>query len=334
MLRKKEKVQMQGKRKGFSLVKLLFSLILFSNINLSSYFYTHIASAQEINVKQGQDPENKELTVLEEKVFHQNYITESKEARISRLESFLFGKQSQKESSENRIKKITSALKTPEPEEPTVREDLKPIPEIKSESLNKLSPPQEPIDKEGVIGAINQIEIKMFNMTFNDYPFQARINALEDRILSKREITNNRLKPLLERVTILVDKADIPVQKDTKLNLPAAENINPQNSTFRTPPSASNPKSYSIDLNSGFLIDDKTGQIVKDSDGNPISIMLPQPQQLQPNQNYGYMPPQNPLQNNPYGNNIQQNPGGIPSPYDFLFNQQNNLDPGGSDPGY
>jgi len=304
---------MQRKRKGFSFLKLFFFFIFFLSIYLSSCFYTNNANAQESNLKQNQDQSNKELDSLEERVFHQSYSTESKEARVSRLESFLFGKQDPKESIENRLKKITTALKVPEVEQPDVKAGLKPASteEIKAEGLG-IPPPQESVDKEGIIGAINQIEIKMFNMTFNDYPFVARINALEDRLLQKNELAKNRVKPLLERVTILVDKAGIPVQKDNK---------------------ARTPRSYSIDPKTGLLINDQTGEIVKDSNGQPIAVMLPQPL---PQQNYGYRPSQqqNPLyQNNPYGNQFQQNPGGIPSPYDFLFNQQNNADTG-SDPGY
>ncbi len=184
MSRKKEKVQTQRKRKGFS-----FFLILI-------FFCTQITFAQE--------PDNKELNNLEEKIFHQSYSTELKEVRVERLENFLFGKSDSKETIENRIKKITAALKAPEVEQPAIKE-------IKSETLDKIPPPQVPMDNEGIIGAINQIEMKMFNMTFNEYPFATRINALEDRLLSKQEITKDRMKPLLERVTILVNKAGLPV---------------------------------------------------------------------------------------------------------------------------
>ena len=279
---------MQRKRKGFS-----FFLILI-------FFSTQVTYAQEFD--------NKELTNLEEKVFHQSYSTESKEERISRLENFLFGKPALKESIENRLKKITTALKAPEIEQPI----------IKSETLDKI-PPSQPTNNEGIIGAISQIEMKMFNMTFNEYPFIARINALEDRLLSKQEITKDRMKPLLERVTILVSKAGLQVPQN---NIPV-----------NNAPKAEAPRTYSIDQNTGLLINDQTGEPVKDSNGQPISVMLPRPiPQILPQQNYGYQPPQNPLQNNPYGNQFLKNQGGIPSPYDFLFNQQNNLDPG--DAGY
>ena len=305
---------MQRKRKGFNFLKFLFFFIFFSNIYLSAPLYTYSAYAQENNLKQNQDPDSKELNDLEEKVFHQSYSTESKEERISRLESLLFGKSSPKETIENRIKKITTALKVPA----VVEAGLKPASTTPS--------PQEPIDKEGIIGAINQIEVKMFNMTFNEYPFPVRINALEDKLLSKSEIEKNRTKPLLERVTILVDKAGIPVQKGNKLNL-NSQALNQKNET---------PRSYSINPNTGLLINDQTGEVVKDNNGQPISVMIPQPlpQQAFPQQNYGYRPQQqNPLyQNNSYGNQFQQNPG-IPSPYDFLFNQQNNAGTG-NDPGY
>ncbi len=323
MLRKKEKVQTQRKRKGFNFLKLLFFFTFFSIICLSSSLYTHNASAQESNLKQNQAPDNKELGNLEEKVFHQSFSSESKESRVSRLENFLFGNQNPKESIENRIKKITTALKTPEIEQPVIKPE--PINAIKPETIDKTPPPQESTNNEGIIGAINQIEIKMFNMTFNEYPFQSRISSLEDRLLSKKEISTTRAKPLLERVTILINKAGLQINQN---NVPI--NNAPQGEAQNQKIAA--PRSYSINPNTGLLINDKTGETVKDNNGQPISVMLPQ---YLPQQNYGYQPlPQNPLyQNNPYGNQFNQNPG-IPSPYDFLFNRQNNGDPGESDPGY
>lgn len=290
---------MQRKRKDFS-----FFLI-------SIFFCTQITFAQE--------PDNKELNNLEEKIFRQNYSSESKEARAERLENFLFGKPTSKETIENRIKKITTALKAPETEQLVEKE-------IKSETLDKIPLLQVPANNEGIIGAISQIEIKMFNMTFNEYPFVARINALEDRLLSKQEIATDRIKPLLERVTILVKKAGITQNSGTGIQDPA---------NSQKPTANSGPRSYSIDPNTGLLINDQTGETVKDNTGQPISVMLPQaiPQQILPQLNYRYQPQQqNPLyQNSSYGNQFLPNRGGIPSPYDFLFNQQNNLDPGGSD---
>ncbi len=310
---------MQRKRKGFNFLKPLFFIIFLLSIFCSGYIYTSTrANTEETNLKEVTNTDNKELNDLEEKIFHQNFKTEQTESRLSRLENFLFGKSYEKEIYENRIKKISTALKTPEVEKPAPTASTE---GIKPESL--VSPPQDATNKEGIIGAINQIEMKMFNMTYNDYPFPARISALEDRLLSKNELAKNRTKPLLERVTILVNKAGI-------LNQPAPPQPsapNPQSPTQ----SNNTPKSYSVNPNTGLLINEQTGETVRDPDGNPISVMLPQ---ALPQQNYGYIPQQNPLYQNPYGNQFQQNPGGIPSPYDFLFNQQNNLDPGGSDPGY
>ena len=324
MLRKKEKVQTQRKRKGFKSLKFIFFFVFCLNLLSTGIFYTYKTTAN------AQDSVTKELDSLEEKVFHQSYKSESKEDRVFRLENFLFGGSSSKYPIEDRLKRITTALKTPETEQAVIKPNLQQE-ELKSESLDKTPLVQEPTNKEGIIGAINQIEMKLFNMTFNDYPFPARINALEDRLLQKKEIAASRTKPLLERVTILVSKAGLPVQKDNMFNLPVNETTNknaiPQNNTR---------KSYSIDPNTGLLRNDQTGETVKDPDGNPISVMVPQAQQILPQQNYGYQPTQqNPLyQNNPYGNQFQQNQGGIPSPYDFLFNQQNNVDPAGSDPDY
>ena len=304
---------MQGKRKDSSLLKILLFLIFFSIIYLLSFYtYSPSVSAQD----------SKELDSLEERVFHQSYNSESKEERISRLENFLFGKQNSKDSIESRIIKITTALKVQETKQPS-------YPIIKPELFKEVKEETKLENNEGIIGAINQIEIKMFNMTFNEYPFTARINALEDRLLQKNEITQNKMKPLLERVTILVKKAGI-------LEQPAINNPVEGESHQVQQPSAINnqlnnaPKSYSIDPSTGLLINDQTGETVKDSDGNPISVMIPQPKQ-----NYGYQLPQNPLYQNLYGNPLQQNqfPGQVPPgqlPYDFLFNQGGGI----TDPGY
>lgn len=315
MLRKKGKVHRQKRKKGFKFLKPLIFLVFL--LSLFIYTYNFSVVAQETELKEVTKTDNKELSDLEEKIFHQNFNTEQADSRLSRLENFLFGKAFEKEVYETRINKITAALKTPEKEKPAIEE-------IKPESIETPSTPQAITNKEGIIGAINQIEMKMFNMTYNDYPFPARISSLEDRLLSKSEISINRSKPLLERVTILVSKAGILQDSTTMTQTPTS---------IQKPTANNGPKSYSIDPKTGLLINEQTGETVKDSDGNPISVMLPQPL---PQQNYGgYLPQQNPLlQNSPYGNQFQQNPGGIPSPYDFLFNQQNNLDPGGSDPGY
>ncbi len=334
MLRRKEKAQTQRKRKGFNNLSLSVFLIAFLSLPILNIYYYQIVEAQEPDLKQEQVLSNKKLDDIEERIFHQNYKKESEEVRLSRLEKFFFGSENLKESIERRIEKISTALNIPKEEEPEIKSES--ISEIKPEIVND-TPPKEQAEKEGIIGAINQIETKMFNMTFNDYPFQARINALEERLLSRKEVLENKAKPLLERVTILVSKTGLPVQKDDKINLPTIENQN--TNTQAAKPQNNVPKSYSINPNTGLLIDEK-GETVKDPEGNPISVMIPQPliQQQVPQQNYGFMPPQqnygyqapqqNPSnQNNPYG---QQNqfPGQIP--YDLFFNQGG----GATDPEY
>lgn len=335
MLRRKEKAQTQRKRKGSNNLSLSIFLIAFLSISILNIYSDQTVKAQEPSLKQEQVLSNKKLDDIEERVFHQNYKKESEEVRLSRLEKFLFGSENLREPVERRIEKVSTALNIPKEEEPEIQSE--PISEIKPETVHNTPPPKEQTEKEGIIGAINQIETKMFSMTFNDYPFQARINALEERLLSRKEVLENRSKPLLERVTILVNKTGLPVQKDDKINLPIIENQN--TNTQAAKPQNNAPKSYSINPNTGLLIDER-GEAVKDSEGNPISVMIPQPfiQQQIPQQNYGFMPPQqnfgyqapqqNPLNpNNPYG---QQNqfPGQIP--YDLFFNQAGEA----TDPGY
>ena len=288
MLRKKEKAHKLRKRKGFNFLQDLFLLIvLFLIVFL---FEVVPLFAQE---KQTQE---QALDNIEEKIFHQKFNSELKEERVTRLEDFVFGRKFSNENIESRMRKLTNALQV----------------QIKPHDVKPLLP-----ENDGVIGAISQIEIKMFNKTFNDFPFQARISALEDRLLSKAEIIQSRKKPLLERVTILVDKSGL--LKNTVSEQPSIQNKH-------AVPSNRYPKNYAVDPNKGLLIDEQTGEVAKDVDGNPISVMLPQP-------NYNYQPSQNPYPNpQPYGNQLPQNPLGGQSPYDFLFNQGNIY--GGSDPGY
>ena len=318
MLRKKEKVLRQERKKDFKsyfLFSLLFLLLLSVNV-----FSDQISTAQETNIQQ---PEIKELDSLEEIVFHQTYKNQTKEERLTKFEFFLFGKNFQAETFESRFTRITSALnKHKEEKNLLIAENLKP-----TENIPKEKNPQLPVNvhNEGVIGAVNQIELKLFNRTFDDYPFQSRISGLEDKLLSKSEILNNRKKPLLERITILINKANINIGESP---------VNPRLQEIQLPKQQQeqNTKTYSIDPNSGFLIDEGTGQIVKDLNGNQIQVS--KPRQLNdlsfPNNNYGFANQQNQyFPNQQYNNQLQQNQ----LPYDLFFNQ-GAQDPGIADPGY
>ena len=303
MSRKKEKAQTQGKRKDF---KFLLLVLLFLGI-----------STQKVNSAD-------ELGNIEEKVFHQSYKNESQEERISMLENFLFGKEFKKDPAESRIKKITDAITSKKEKEQTVEVTAPEKIEIKDPV-----PAENPL-KEGVLSAVNRIEIKLFNKTFPDYPFQARISALEERVLSGEEIATNRTKPLMERVTVLLHKAGI-------------EN-NQKSETIKT---------YSVDPKTNFLINEQTREIVRDQAGSKIYVrkeLPPSPEtySLQqqalpqgfpspypnnfPANPYGNLNnPYGALQQNPYGNQ-QLNPFGNNQqiPYELFLNP-NNFDIGGQD---
>ena len=316
MLRKKEKEHRQEKNEGFnpSLNKIL--LFIFLLLLLSQFTYK-VTSAQE----------NSDLGIIEEKIFHQKFETEPKEERISRLEMFLFGVKQPNQDLENRLTKILSALKSPKKEpEQISAQTVKLIPkQLINERPENDNEPRVVYDESfntGVVGAVSQIENKVFNMTFNEVPFPTRVATLEERLLSRSEIVKSRKKPLMERVTILIQKANIRIREQRE----------PQSNYQYNPPT----QNYAIDPQTGSLINTQTGEIVRDNYGNPIVVMLPQPLQqglpLQPQ--YGFQLPPN--QRNPYGF-PNQLPGGqvapgIFNPLDYLYNQ-GNIDPN-ADPGY
>ena len=332
MLRRKEKVHKPGKSEGFSLI--VFSLVLVLSCSHSP--------AQSEVVKPVQDTEVISIGELEEKVLHQKFDFDSKDTRLSRLEDFVFGKKYSEDTTLERIKKLSEALKANQEEKTTPTPGSSPA--ITPESLNNT---QEVLNDEprivydesfnvGILGTVSQLEKKVFNMTFINVSFPTRVAALENRLLTKYEIVKNKKKPLLDRITILMQKVGMPQNRPEPLQFPPPANFYKQPSQ-NNPTHNSGPQSYTIDPNTGLLINEQTMETVQDSFGNPIKVTLPKPNQnLNPNSNapYGFPYQQNPLNQNslPYGNPYQQNQyGGFPT--DLLFNQQD-LTGGGSDPGY
>ena len=306
-----------------------------------------------------------ELDALEEKVFHQTYTKDPVETRILRLEEFLFGQKQVKGTIEERFKKINSAI-NPEAEKQKNRETGKKENPSQNIILNQSPEQSEGASKEssngsgafantqndnnsqviydesfnvGVVGAVNQIEEIVFNMVFNNVAFPARVANLEDKLLSKSEVYKSRKKPLMERVQKLVQKSGLQQNyKPSPIQLHQAPQQQQGPNTYGQRQNYPNkPQSYTIDPNTGYLINEQTNEIVRDNFGNPISVKMPQVNLNQPipQQNYynNQIPlnnrapqyPQQGYQNNaPYG--LPTNPG-FPQtqiPYDLLFNQEEN----------
>ncbi len=372
MLRKKEKEHKQEKSKD-NIQKLYIIAILFiltiQIFNL--FYYSYKCFAAETNTQAQASPskevskiiEQSELDSIEEKVFHEKYLSDPKETRVSRLEEFVFGKKQSAETVEERIKKINNAINPKEQkEEQKVETKEQNIKESLTTTSDENKQEYKVIYDEsfnvGVVGAINQIENKVFSMSFNNLPFPTRVAKLEETLLSTSEILKNRKKPLMERVNKLVQKAglmpdyqvppiQLPKQSQTPYNYAPPQNYQNQ------------PQSYSIDPNTGYLINDQTKEIVKDNFGNPISVTVPKqnlnqqgtlpnyynnqnlippqyPQQGYPGNtpynNQNFIPPQYPQQGYPNNNpNLPIHPG-LPQtqiPFDLLFDQENqNNDPG------
>ena len=213
MLRKNEKEHKQERKKGFKLffTRVFFSVLLFSPVVFTpSKISKNITFAKEEQIEQNTNPD---LESLEEKVFHQKYTKDSSEERISRLEEFLFGNKNTSEGFESRINKIKKALKLSQPQLKITESEKIETPEIKE--------PKVIYEDLGIVGIISQIENEVFNMTFNEQPFPRRVIALEEKILTRGEIAINRKKPLLERVSYLVQKSGLQVNKQIPLTLPS-----------------------------------------------------------------------------------------------------------------
>ena len=327
MLRKKEKEHRQEKNEGFNLHtdKLLVLFFLLLSIYL-------LETSGEFVIAQ-----DKDLGTIEEKIFHQKFEKEPKEERVSRLEDFLFGTKHSGENLESRTTKIFAAIEPPAKEPKSIKVE---------QILPKIEPERIETDKQGsgepnivydeafntgVVGAISQIESKVFNKTFNNLSFPIRVVNLEEKLLSRPEIIKNRKKPLIERVTILVQKAGLPVQKENPpVIYPPQKSL--QNN-YQYKPQA---QSYTVDPNTGLLINEQTGQPVKDNYGNPITVRLPQPlpqpQGVIPQDPYGFLPQQNQLNQYGFPNQLPTQralPGQLPLD---LFNQLNSGQ--GSEPEY
>ncbi len=323
MLRRKEKKLKQERKEGkVSLISVLFFIFLFFQLNFIS-----LVLAEEANVASS-DFFSTSLDEVEEKVFFQKYSSDKKEDRLSRIEEFLFGTADNKKTNEERLNKITSSL--------TKKNTNKPIPQENSEIVKPPEKPQVTYDKDssrGVIDTISQIEKKLFYKTFDELPFQSRVEQLESKVLTQSELNISKRKSLLERVTILVQRTG-----NSKNNPQNQEVIKP---VQRQPQYQKNQgqQNYRIDPNTGEIVNEITGEVVKDSYGNSIMVKIPTqlPFQQPFPQDDSYFPQAqgqygnnfpnqgNPLQQNPYQQ--QFIPGGGQFPYNLLTNP-NNFDPG------
>ena len=348
MLRKKEKEHKPEKNEDFNrsylkalIIAILINLIYFAQVICffhSSFHYSSIA--QTDSTKEIQDKDIISIGELEEKVFHQKFESDTKDTRLSKLEDFIFGKKFSGGAIPERINKLATALQIQKKEQAQTLPE--PVPQISPEKVIEKATEETPkvvYDETfnvGILGTVSQLEKRVFNKVFNDVLFQSRIVALEDKLLSRVEISQNRKRPLLDRITILMQKVGIPSQKPEPLQLPQKNNPSntPQAQNQNNFQNNPGPQNYTVDPTTGLLINEQTMETVKDNYGNPITVMIPKPIQTQNygQPNYGLPYQQNPQQNlPPYGNPLQQNQyGGFP--LDLLFNQQ---DPGtGNDPGY
>ncbi len=325
---------------------------------------------EAITNKQVQPNKLNELDTLEEKIFHQTYSKDAVEERTSRLEEFLFGEKQSKGTLEERIQKINNAI-NPKKEQSAINNRIEQLglgneqnsPNSQSPIPNPQSPdqqsditeqnlkpeaqdsPQVVYDESfntGVVGAVNQIEEMIFNMVFNNLPFPTRVSNLEDKLLSKSETMKSRKKPLMERVQKLIQKSGLQQNyKPSPIQIHQVPQQPQEPNNYRYPRNYPNKQqSYTIDPNTGHLINEQTNEVVRDNFGNPISVKMPQVNLNQPipQQNNFYNQQQYPQQNNfynqqqypqqgypnnaPYG--TQLNPG-FPQtqiPYDLLYNKE------------
>ena len=260
MSRKKEKVLRHEKNEDFKkqLGRLLLIVFLLLNLYILNTEKVYASFSQESTDQSG------DISEIEEKIFHEKYEKELLESRLTRLEEFIFKTTSKNESYEQRIKKIKDAF--------TSKENADKLPEqIKNQALDKTSientEKEEPIviydesSNTGVIGRVRQIENKVFNMTFDNLPFQSRVSNLEDSILQTNEAEKLRKKSLMERVTYLLEKTGLQTHEQNNIKKDS-----------QSPPQI---KTYSIDPSTGFLINEANGETVKDNYGNQIKVNVP-----------------------------------------------------------
>lgn len=227
-----------------------------------------------------------DLSSIEEKIFHEKHTNETNEKRLSRLEEFIFGRKYENEVFEIRLNRILKALQL-QKEEGKVETitTLKKLPEETIESKPKVI--YDESFNTGVVGAINQIELKIFNKTFNHIPFPTRVLALENQLLTKPEISKVRKKPLLERVSILVNRAGVILTQEVQEQ---GQHYQPLQVPQKLPS-----QSYTLDTRTNFLINEETGEIIKDNFGRPIRVKIPpefqRQNQLNPAQQQLQVPP-------------------------------------------
>jgi len=167
-------------------------------IIIFSFFVSSAATAQEVSFLE-------KIDAIEEKVFFHKSSNDTKEERLSRIEKFIFRKAFPKESLANRIDKIKAALhiEDEEPEYiPQENQNTLTAEEIDTENIqedfsanesNSIVPSTE---DTGVIGTISKIEKKIFGTTYDEKPFQSRIEALEEEVLSGFEKFKAKKKDL------------------------------------------------------------------------------------------------------------------------------------------
>ena len=291
MLRKNVKVHKQKRKKDFSLYGLIACF-------LTCFLILEVLLCFKVNAQEATFSKEhiKNIEELEEKIFYQKFNSNSIEDRLSRIEKFIFGKVSKEKDSTVRINNLSEALNKPEKgPEPFLP---KPLPKITPEKVSPVLYGDS--FNTGVLGKVKDIEMKLYGTSFETKPFQERIEDLEEKLLSSIERNKNKNKSLLERVSYLVDK--FQPEKQNKIN-------------------DNQIQSYIIDPTTGSLINENTGEVIKDKYGNPIMVMHPQANSF-PDENFGV-----PNYENPFAPNLTNpsNPGQLP--LDLLLKQnQINLD--------
>lgn len=321
MLRKKEKAHKQKRKEdkstSFRLFFLFFTVLIFSCFCNLNY-----VSAEEVKPSSA-DVFSTSLDGIEEKVFRIKYSNDKKEDRLSRLEDFIFGTKNESKTPEERLKKISSSIEAKP--EPIVKKEIIPTPIEHPQIPQAKEEPKTVYDentKNGVFGTITDIEKKIFNRTFEDMPFQQRVEQLEMKMLSKGELNKVKGQPLLERVTNLVQKGNPKPIIEEPFQV-----IKPKTPAPQANRQLNGQRNYRIDPNTGQIVNELTGDVVTDSDGNPITVriptQIPQQQQYFQDQEDGYPIPgfggqqqfpgygaQQQFQQNGFPNQLQQQYGG------------------------
>lgn len=295
MLKENEKKPNQIKKEKeevkFFSYSLLFSFIL---IFFISSTITYKANTEVLEPKQENtitDPSLEKINKIEEIVFHQSYPKEKTENRLLKLENFILGSENPNLTIEERIKKISTALKIEDKKENSEVPEIKTVEQKENEISTEQKSKPETDENVGIFGTISKIEKQVYGSEFNQFPFEKRVELLEEKLLTSSERYKSKNKSLLERASYLVTKSmiEIPQEEPNNLN----NQIQANNQT--------NKKRYIIDQ-SGFLINEDTGEFLRDNQGNPLSVNRPFLPQYNFNNQYGVNPYNN------YGNQIPNNP--------------------------